>query len=271
MMKLCFLTHKYAHKIVVTIFITLLSVSAQAANHQLTNQQIQAIIDSPDRPSEDAQRDAARRPQKVLGFSGVASGDTVLDLLGGSGWYTELFSKAVGNEGKVYLQNDDVYWKFAEKEIEKRTADNRLQNVVRLDNVAIADIDVADNSVDIVIIALAYHDLFFTETARDGKIVKIRDDVVDHHKALANIKRILKDEGSVIVIDHNALAGSGYNAANTLHRIDANIVKHQFTEAGFTLIEQALYLQNPEDDLKVMVFDPSIRGKTDRFIYKFSK
>jgi len=237
----------------------------------LTAQQLEKVLLHPDRPSEDAKRDSARQPAKIMQFAEVFEGAVVLDLFAGQGWYSELFSRAVGPTGKVYAQNDEVIWRFAEEGIKKRTKNDRLANVVRFDNMAIADISVPDNSVDIAFIALNYHDLFFTYTTQNGKLIKLRDEVVDHKVVLSTLKSALKDTGVAIIIDHYAHLGSGYEAANIQHRIDPNIVKYQFEEAGFSLLEEAYYLRNPEDDLSKSVFDPSIRGSTDRFIYKFGK
>jgi predicted methyltransferase len=135
----------------------------------------------------------------------------------------------------------------------------------------IVEMSIPDNSLDIAFVALNYHDLFFTHTTQDGKKVNLRDDIVDYKSALATIKTALKDDGVFIIIDHVAREGSGYDIANTLHRIDPNIVKFQLQEAGFKLIEEAFYLHNPQDDLDQSVFTPKIRGNTDRFIYKLAK
>lgn len=252
-------------------FITLASQTTVYAEQTLNQQQIQALLDHQDRPAQDSKRDQARQPAKVLAFTNIAEGDQVLDLFAGGGWYTELFSKAVGQSGKVYAQNDQVIWRFAEQGITQRTKNNRLINVIRFDNMPIVDMTIPDGSLDIVFVALNYHDLFFTDTTQDGKKVQLRDEIVDYKAALATIKKALKDEGIFVIIDHSANHGSGYQAANTLHRIDPNIVKFQLNEAGFKLIEEAHYLRNPEDDLTKNVFAPETRGKTDRFIYKFSK
>lgn len=256
-----------------SLFLLLTAVSGFSVADEpvLSTTQIQSILTHPDRPKDDSKRDEARQPAKILAFAGVSAGDNILDLFAGGGWYTELFSKAVGESGKVYAQNDQVIWQFAKKRMEQRTKDNRLTNVKRLDNVSTVDMDVPDNSLDLVFTALNYHDLFFTDTVRDGKKVQLRDGIVDYKAALANIKSALKDDGIFIIIDHLAQAGSGYEAANTLHRIDPNIVKFQLNEAGFELIEEAFYLRNANDDLSKNVFAPDTRGNTDRFIYKFAK
>ena len=251
--------------------ITLFGLLSQASAAVLSEQELTALLSHPDRPADDAARDAARKPAKVMAFTGISNGDHVLDLFAGSGWYTELFSRAVGDEGKVYAQNDSVIWQFSEQGMEKRTRDNRLANVERLDAIEIADMEIAPGTVDIVFTALNYHDMFFTEFTRDGSPVKVRDDIVDYKAALARVKDAMADDAVFIIIDHSAHPGSGYDAANSVHRIDADIVKFQMNEAGFTLIEEAFYLRNPDDDKNKNVFDPSIRGKTDRFIYKFMK
>jgi predicted methyltransferase len=254
------------------LFILLFTTVTFAANHEkLSESALVTILNDPNRPVEDIARDESRLPASIMAFSGVAKGDNVLDLFAGGGWYSELFSLAVGPQGKVYIQNDEVIWRFAEKPIAERTKNNRLSNVVRLDNIAIADMQVPPASIDIAFTALNYHDMFFTEMTQDGKKIMLRDKIVDYKAALAAIKTALKDDGVLIIIDHFAKAGSGFDVANTLHRIDSNIVKFQLEEAGFKLVEEAFYLRNSEDDNSKSVFDPSIRGKTNRFVYKFVK
>jgi len=39
----------------------------------------------------------------------------------------------------------------------------------------------------------------------------------------------------------------------------------------FALVGSSNILRNPKDDHSLLVFDPKIRGKTDRFIFKFRK
>ena len=49
------------------------------------------------------------------------------------------------------------------------------------------------------------------------------------------------------------------------------MVKADFKRAGFVLAGTSDILRNPADDHSLLVFDPKIRGKTDRFIFKFKK
>ena len=44
-----------------------------------------------------------------------------------------------------------------------------------------------------------------------------------------------------------------------------------FERAGFVFDGESDLLRNPQDDRSVNVFEPSIRGRTDRFVYRFRK
>lgn len=56
-----------------------------------------------------------------------------------------------------------------------------------------------------------------------------------------------------------------------LHRIDPATVKADFLRAGFRLDGESKLLASAEDDHSKGVFDPAIRGKTDRFAFRFRK
>jgi predicted methyltransferase len=81
----------------------------------------------------------------------------------------------------------------------------------------------------------------------------------------------LKPGGVFVVVDHAAESGSGLRDTETLHRIDPDIVKQQVEAAGFRFAGESDVLRNPADDHTLKVFDKSIRGHTDQFVYKFVK
>ena len=64
-----------------------------------------AIVAAPDRSDADRQTDRRRDPVKLLAFTGVRTGMTVLDMGVGGGYSTELMARAVGATGKVYGQD----------------------------------------------------------------------------------------------------------------------------------------------------------------------
>ena len=90
---------------------------------------IAEALASPVRPESDRQRDALRRPDQVLAFFGIVPGMKVLDLFSGGGYYTEILSGVVGDQGHVMAHNNKAYLAFAAKELDGRFADDRLHNV----------------------------------------------------------------------------------------------------------------------------------------------
>ena len=79
---------------------------------------------------------------------------------------------------------------------------------------------------------------------------------------------VLKPGGVFGVIDHVGVAG----ADNTkLHRIEPEKAKQIALAAGFVIEAESDLLAHPEDDHTKNVFDPAVRGKTDRFLLKLRK
>jgi predicted methyltransferase len=130
-------------------------------------------------------------------------------------------------------------------------------------NVIVSDDPVASAlpaGLDAVVIRQNYHDLYdkFMGPA----------DVPAFNKA---VFAALKPGGVYVVLDHAAAAGSGISATDTLHRIDPARVKEDVLAAGFKLDAESSILANASDDHTKNVFDPSVRGHTDQFLYRFKK
>jgi predicted methyltransferase len=81
----------------------------------------------------------------------------------------------------------------------------------------------------------------------------------------------LKPGGVFGVIDHASAAGAGTRAVEPLHRIEKSVVIDEIRAAGFELAGEADFLRNPADPHDARVYDPSIAGKTDRFVLRFQK
>ena len=73
------------------------------------------------------------------------------------------------------------------------------------------------------------------------------------------------------LVDHVAAAGSGEAAAQTLHRIDPAFARQHIESRGLRYIAGSDILRRPDDDHTLFVFDPEIRGKTDRFVQVYEK
>jgi predicted methyltransferase len=120
-------------------------------------------------------------------------------------------------------------------------------------------------SYDFALINLDYHDVYW-ESEKYG-IKRMEPDAW-----LKTLYAAMKPGAIVGVIDHAAAAGTEPRAGvEKMHRIDPAIVKADFARAGFKLEGSSDLLANAADDHSLLVFDPKIRGKTDRFIIKFRK
>jgi predicted methyltransferase len=75
----------------------------------------------------------------------------------------------------------------------------------------------------------------------------------------------------VVIVDPAGPAGDPRAIAGTLHRIDPERVKADMAAAGFLLVAESSLLRRSEETHDKNVFDPAIRGKTDRFILKFRR
>lgn len=214
---------------------------------------------APGRSDADKARDAQRKPAQVLAFLGLKPGDTALDVWAAGGWYTEVLSIAVGPTGHVYSQNPPSVLAFGDgrndKALAERLADGRLANVERV-NEALTDEPLPADSVDFAITAMNFHDVYNGEGEEAGKAF------------MKEVYLVLKPGGVFGVIDHVGNAGAD-NAK--LHRIEPEKAKQAALAAGFVIEAESDLLAHPEDDHTKRVFDPAVRGKTDRFLLKLRK
>jgi predicted methyltransferase len=225
---------------------------------------IARAVAAPGRLPEDLPQDANRKPAEVLAFFGVKPGMTVLDLYSAGGYYTEILSSVVGPTGRVYAHNNTPYLGYSKDEIAKRYADpSRFPNVERITQENNA-LDLPDNTFDFVLMSMVYHDVYFEDSASGWARV-------DAPKMLAEINSSMKPGAILGVIDHAAAAGAPSETGGTLHRIDPELLKKDITAAGFVIDAESDLLRNPADDHKLAVFDPGIRGKTDRVLIRFRK
>ncbi|MEM7409785.1 MAG: methyltransferase domain-containing protein [Myxococcota bacterium] len=216
-----------------------------------------AAVDHPDRHPEDVQRDADRKPGEVLAFFQIEPGMKVVDLMAGGGYYTELVARAVGPEGAVYAH--DTAWKI-QKYGERRLTEVRSKPGLGHIKRWVQDLDdpkLPEGQLDAALLLLFYHDTFWQE--------------VDREAMNRAIFRALTPGGVYGVIDHTAEPGSGDRDVETLHRGDPDLIREEILAAGFVLEEESDLLRNPEDDRTRNVFAPFLRGKTDRFVYRFRK
>jgi predicted methyltransferase len=246
--------------------VALATVSAPAAEapDATASAAIAAALASADRPEADRPQDERRKAGEFLGFAGIEPGMRVLDAFAASGYYTELLSRVVGPEGEVIAYNNPAYARFAAKGIEARYAGNRLPNVRQI-TVDVDKLELPPLSLDAVVFVMSFHDLYWRPA--DGSWTP-----TDPLQMLRKLHAALKVGGVVIVQDHVAVPGGDTaRIVDTLHRIDPEIVRRDFKQAGFALEAESPMLAHADDDHTRGVFDPAIRGRTDQFVFKFRR
>ena len=216
----------------------------------------QTALASPDRPAEDKARDAARKPVEVVEFLGIDSGMTVIDVLAGGGWFTEVLSGAVGSTGRVISQVGPRMLQMqggAAAEAAKKRAE-RLGNVeVSFENIDALGLNA---TADAAVTAMNLHDVY---------------NFGGEEAALNFVKGVfaaLKPGGIFGVIDHTGIAGQNNNE---LHRIEPAIAKRLLEAAGFVIEGESDLLANPADNHTLGIRDASLERRTDQFLFRARK
>lgn len=237
------------------------AVTAGAAAAKPDANQLAAVADK-GRPEADTKRDADRKPAEMLEFAGVKQGQTVVDLLPGGGYFTRVFSKAVGPKGTVFAvggpprPSQDPAKPAPTPAQDAIAADANYSNVKSIHAPLQNGLSIPTQA-DMVWTSQNYHDV--------KNVANI--DMLAFDKAIFNS---LKPGGVFIVLDHVANPGDP-NSTKTLHRIDPAVVKQEVTAAGFKYEGESTVLKNPADDHTKGIRDGFTQGQTDQFIYKFRK
>jgi predicted methyltransferase len=246
---------------------------AKAGNDQSANAVAPTLPDSPVIPEyvtaalADPERaahrnaDERRRPGELIALSGLKAGDRVLDLIPGDGYWTRIFSRIVGPEGRVHAVWPQNYARYSEGNVAT------LRQLAASPHYANVRVEVQSNPVltaseplDMVWTSQNYHDYPDEFMGR-----------IDPAQLNRAVFAMLKPGGTFFIIDHAAEPGSGMRDTEQLHRIDPETVRQQVEAAGFEYLGSSNILRNPADDHRSPVFDPAIRGRTDQFVMKFRR
>ena len=244
-------------------FLSVLIAAALAATAPVVSAQTapgayEAALASPIRTTEDRARDAARHAADTLAFSEVKPGQKIGDMIIGGGYFTRLFSAAVGPEGHV------TAWQPAEFIGFQASYGEALAAAAALDNADAISSPIGapewPTGLDLIFTAQNYHDLHLKPFAADTAA-----------RVNAAAYRALKPGGLYVIIDHDATAGAGPDAPDSLHRIEVDQVRREVEAAGFVLDGSSDLLARADDPRTANVFAPSIRGKTSQFMLRFRK
>lgn len=212
------------------------AVAPQASGQALSAADVAAAVAAPGRPADAVALDAGRMPAEVLAFEGLKRGDHALDLFTGGGYYGEIMARAVGPQGAVTAWNPTPFVGDEDRQT-LAAVHQRSPNFTAIDSAPDA-ISLPADSFDFAMIHLNYHDTYYTSERA-----------------------------------HFRMEPAPFLAAvfQALHRIDPATIRADFERAGFVFEGESNILRNPQDDHTKGVFDPAIRGHTDRVVYRFRK
>jgi predicted methyltransferase len=240
----------------------IVTTPALGAGSPAVSQAVAAAVADSSRPATDSARDLGRKPAETLAFAGVKPGDKVADYAAGGGYFTRLFSGVVGPAGHVYAAVPNGLFQYP----------NIVKGIAEIETWAVAHPNITvtfasaldavkfPEKLDLFWIAQNYHDL------HDPFMGPV--DMAAFNKA---VFAALKPGGLYIVLDHVAARGSPADVTDTLHRIEPSTVRREVEAAGFAFAGESAILANPADPHTAAVFDKSIRGHTDQFMFKFRK
>lgn len=201
---------------------------------------------------------------ELIAFARLGAGSTVIDVYPGDGDWTRLFSEVVGPEGRVYsfVPTEILDIKSDQIDHMRTLAKEPGRDNVRAVAADLVALPEAAPPVDVLWLHLFYHDFHTALIQKRGATAAGFNRAVFER---------LKPGGSYVIVDHAAASGAGTSDAPTLHRIDPASVRAEVEAAGFVLDGESTVLTNMSDPHLEKVFDTSIKGKTDRFAYRFVK
>ena len=127
--------------------------------------------------------DLESRALEILERAGIKEGQIVLDFGCGSGTYAIPAAKIVGDKGKVYALDKDSE---VLNELMRKAELARLKNIERIHTSGESKVNLANNSIDVVLLFDVLHPYYFPE-------------VVERRKLLNEVHRISKGEALILV------------------------------------------------------------------------
>ncbi|MBN8552943.1 MAG: class I SAM-dependent methyltransferase [Caulobacterales bacterium] len=215
----------------------------------------QAAIGDPRRPEGEVARDPLRHPFEMLEFIELRPGQRIADIRPEEGYFTRLFAPVVGETGQVYAfvptltaGREQAFAEGLQAEYGNVTPVIGLLDEMRF-----------DAPLDVVFMGQEYHDFH---------IERFDVDVAEMNR---RVFAALRPGGIYVILDHSGRTGTGNTEVQTLHRIEGAFLRREVEAAGFIYEGQTRVVANPDDPMDISVFDESIRGRSDQFVYRFRR
>lgn len=253
------------------------SFDVSSKDHEDSSQIIKRSIENKFRNKENIARDKYRNPQKTLEFFGLKRNMSVLEILPGKGWYTEILSNILRVDGKLIVAS------FGENhpiEYLRKIHLNFIKYFSKNDNFGNFEIvnffdkksylpSIENESLDMILTFRNSHN--WLKNKRASQIYK-------------SFNRVLKNAGILGVVQHRS-DNSSSNKRGENGYVSQQFLSNLIESCGFELISSSEINQNPLDTKNyskgVWALPPTLRdgrkdvykniGESDRMTLKFTK
>jgi len=219
---------------------------------------------------DDLARDSRSVPDAVIPLLHIEPGATVVDIFGSGGYYSELLAGVVGENGEVWLHNNDGFEAWGINGLRDRFDKRDPGNINRHTRSGI-NLDLGEETLDAAIIVMALHDIYVIPKRYNGEEYVSVGRPANATYFLEQIFTALKPGSRFVVVEHAGDALMESEEVFDLHRMVETLARSEVESVGFRLKESSDVLRNPQDDHSMIVFDSDIKGQTDRFVLSFEK
>lgn len=256
--------------------LTLLAAIAQAADVPVLEQ----VIAGAHRSAENRARDAQRHPVETLGFFGLAPTMTVVEILPGEGWYTEILAPYLKPAGKLVIATHEPDSPVAYRREGYKALMAKLEAAPALYSAVEPRVMWQGDGVSLGPPASADMVVTFRNThnwINDGKMEAVFKACFD----------VLKSGGVLGIEQHRAAAGADPAASAKKGYVPEDWLIAQLEAIGFRLAGKSEINANPKDTKDyadgVWTLPPVLRlgeqdraryvaiGESDRMTLKFVK
>ncbi len=229
-----------------------------------------SAMNQPGRLQADIDRDSRSRPEKIIPLLGLETGDRVVDIFAGGGYYSELLARVLGPDGEAVLHNNMGFEAWGINGLTDRFTGRDPGNIDRHTTNGI-NLDLAPESVDAALIVMALHDLYVVPNRYNGREYVPVGEPANVSYFLEQVFGALKPGGRFVVVDHAGEPGMAPDLVADLHRLDEGLARKDVEASGFRFVTSSSALRNAADDPGRIVFDEDLSGRTDRFVLVFEK
>jgi ubiquinone/menaquinone biosynthesis C-methylase UbiE len=159
------------------------------------------------------------RPEEIIESLKIQEGYEIADIGSGGGYFTLEFARKVGKRGKVYAVDTQAKnLDFIRRQFEQKGLDNII-----LIWVTGNEIHLPEAGLDLVFVRNAFHHL------------------PEPTNYFSNLKKFLKPNGKVAVIEHRPKSGFSF-VAMFKHYTPVTVILREMEDAGFLLVQSFDFL-----------------------------